>query len=58
MKKGLDENMNRIEIVGMFTALSRLCEKKDMEGIEQIVNAVLEEAKTAKSIDKKTEDKE
>jgi hypothetical protein len=48
--------MNRIEIVGMFTALSRLCEKKDMEGIEKIVNAVLEEAQTTKP--KKTENED
>jgi hypothetical protein len=50
--------MNRIEIVGMFTALSRLCEKKDMEGIEKIVNAVLDEAKTEKSNKKNTENED
>jgi len=38
--------MNRIEIVGLFTALERLCDKKDLEGIEGIVKAVLNEAKT------------
>ena len=44
--------MNRIEIVGLFTALERLCEKKDLEGIEGIVKAVLDEAKLKKGKDK------
>ncbi len=40
--------MNRIEIVGLFTALKKLCEKKDMESIEEIVDAVLNEAVSEK----------
>jgi hypothetical protein len=36
--------VNRIEIVGLFTALKKLCEKQDMESIEEIVDAVLNEA--------------
>ena len=48
--------MNRIEIVGLFTALERLCEKKDIDGIEGIVKAVLDEAKTKKAKAENTEE--
>ena len=37
--------MNRIEIVGLFTALKELCKDKKLDSIEIIVDAVLEEAK-------------
>ena len=47
--------MNRIGIVGLFTALERLCDKKDLEGIEGIVKAVLDEARVKKP---KTENEE
>jgi len=40
--------MNRIGIVGLFTALEQLCEKNDIEAIKKIVDAVLHEAKTEK----------
>jgi hypothetical protein len=50
--------MNRIEIVGMFTALKRLCKSKDFEGIEEIVDAVLDEAQTAKPNKKNTENED
>jgi hypothetical protein len=40
--------MNRIGIVGLFTALDALCEKEDIESIKRIVNAVLSEAVTEK----------
>ncbi|GHU87113.1 hypothetical protein FACS1894202_00690 [Clostridia bacterium] len=36
--------MNRIEIVGLFSALERLVENKDIEGVEKIVKKVLREA--------------
>ncbi|MCL2108597.1 MAG: hypothetical protein FWH20_04535 [Oscillospiraceae bacterium] len=36
--------MNRIEIVGLFTAIERMCEKKDFEGIELLTKRVLSEA--------------
>jgi hypothetical protein len=38
--------MNRIEIVGLFTALEQLCEKEDLAAIKKIVEAVLFEART------------
>jgi hypothetical protein len=47
--------VNRIEIVGLFTALSKLCQKKDIESIEEIVNAVLNEAISKKPAEKKVE---
>ena len=42
-------SLNRIEIVGMFTALKALADKEDIESIKTIVNAVLDEAKLAKN---------
>ena len=50
--------MNRIEIVGMFTALKALAEKDDIESIKKIIDAVLEEAQYAKKSKKKQEDKQ
>ena len=38
--------MNRIEIVGLFTSLKAFAEKKDLESIERVVDAVLDEART------------
>jgi hypothetical protein len=35
--------LNRIVTIGLFTALKKLCEKQDMESIEEIVDAVLNE---------------
>jgi hypothetical protein len=40
--------MNRIEIVGLFSALEILCEERNIEGIEKIVKRVLNEAVTVK----------
>ena len=36
--------MNKIEMIGLFTALKRLCEIGDMDGIKKVVEAVLNEA--------------
>lgn len=36
--------MNKIEMIGLFTALKRLCETGDMDGIKKVVEAVLNEA--------------
>ena len=36
--------MNRIEIVGLFTALKELCKQEDMEAVENVIDAVLKEA--------------
>lgn len=41
--------MNRIEIMGLFTALDVLVKEKNLAGIETIVTTVLNEAKTDKS---------
>jgi len=38
--------MNRIEIVGLFTAIERMCEKNDIEGIKILTKRVLNEAMT------------
>ena len=46
--------MNRIEIVGLFTALERFCQKKDIESISQVVAEVLREARTEARADKST----
>lgn len=46
--------MNRIEIVGLFSALEVLCKEKNLEGIEVIVSRVLKEAM---SEDSKKEEK-
>lgn len=46
--------MNRIEIIGLFTAIERMCEKKDLEGIEILTKRVLNEAM---SVDDKPEPK-
>ena len=53
--------MNRVEIVGLFTALKVLVKEKNMDGIEEIVDAVLDEAqikkkKAIRSSSEKTED--
>ena len=37
--------MDRIEIVGLFTALECLCDKNDMDSIKTVVKAVLKEAR-------------
>ena len=42
----LEDIMNRIEIIGLFTALKQLCDKEDMEGVKEVVKAVLEEARS------------
>ena len=40
--------MNRIEIVGLFTALKTRVDENDMESIRKIVEAVLDEAQYVK----------
>jgi len=40
--------MNRIEIVGLFTAMKEMCKKKQYDSIEVLVDAVLDEAVTKK----------
>jgi len=37
--------INRIEIIGLFTAIKELCEAKEFDRIKTIVDAVLEEAR-------------
>lgn len=36
--------MNRIEIVGLFKAIERLAELKDLQGISDLAKSVLKEA--------------
>jgi hypothetical protein len=49
--------MHRIEIVGLFTAIKVLTDKNDMDGIREIVDSVLEEARFKKVDSKKSEQK-
>jgi len=41
----VEKAMNRIELIALFSALSKFCEKKDYESVEEIVNEVLKEAR-------------
>lgn len=52
--------MNRIETVFIFKTLQKLLKHKDLEAIEEIVNAVLAEAQTKpeKESGKETEQQE
>ena len=38
--------MNRIEIVGLFSALGKLCELKQYDAVNEVVQKVLKEAET------------
>ena len=49
--------MNRIEIVGLFTAMKELAKSGNMQGIENIIDAVLNEAVTTKKDQNSKEDK-
>lgn len=50
--------MNRIEIVGLFMALKKLCDKNDLDAVKDVIEAVLEEAQSEKSkSDGKKDDK-
>ena len=40
--------MNRIEIIGLFTALEKLCENENYEDVKAVIKAVLDEARTTK----------
>ena len=44
--------MNRIGIVGLFTALEKLCESGKYDDVQAVIKAVLEEAKTASNATK------
>jgi len=50
--------MNRIEIVGLFTAMKELCKKKQYDSVETIVDAVLDEATTKKNSRKQYKESE
>ena len=41
--------MNRIEIVGVFGALKKLCESKQFEKVEEVIDMVLDEAMSKKN---------
>ena len=42
------DKMNGAGIVGLFTALEKLCENEKYEDVKQVIRAVLEEAKTVR----------
>jgi len=46
--------MNRIEIVGLFSALDKMCELKQYEAVESVIKKVLREAESKKKSDYKT----
>ena len=50
--------MNRIEIIAVFTALKRMVAQDDIEGVSEVVEAVLDEAVTAKRKPKKNDEAE
>jgi len=37
--------MTRIEIIALFSALAKLCKKEDWEGVTDVINEVLQEAR-------------
>ena len=39
--------MNRIELIGMFTAMKELAKSGNVEGLEKVLDVVLDEAKQA-----------
>jgi len=45
--------MNRIEIVGLFSALNKMLQKGQYEDVKEIVEDVLNEAKSKKKSDYK-----
>ena len=50
--------MHRIEIIGLFTALKSLVKTKQYEEIENVIDAVLEEAQLEKKKNEKSNPKE
>jgi len=40
-----EEVMTRIELIALFSALSKLCEKKDLDSVTEVINEVLAEAR-------------
>ena len=43
--------MNKIEIIGLFTALEKLCDNENYEDVKEVIKAVLKEARTEKKED-------
>ena len=41
--------MNRIEIVGLFSALDELCESEQYDAVKRIIKKVLREAESKQS---------
>jgi len=37
--------MNPIELIALFSALSKLCDTENFEGVKEVINEVLEEAR-------------
>jgi hypothetical protein len=37
--------MTRIEVIALFSALAKLCEKNDLESVTEVVKEVLQEAR-------------
>ena len=40
--------MTKIEVLALFSALSKLCEKEDLQSVKEVINEVLEEARSQK----------
>ena len=45
--------MNRVEIVGLFTALDKLCDEGKLELVQEVIKAVLKESVTPSKDDEK-----
>ena len=50
--------MNRIEIIGLFSALDKLCELEQHDAVREVVQKVLKEAESKKSINIKDNEKD
>ena len=47
------EILTKLEIIALFSALAKLCEKNDLESVSEVVNEVLQEARNQNKDEKK-----
>ena len=43
--KAFEKVMTRIELIALFSALSKLCETENFDSVKEVINEVLEEAR-------------
>ena len=44
--------MSRLELLALLYSLNRMCKKKDYEGVEEVVNKLIDEAESQKRVSK------